>query len=69
VSSNEVGVIVNPTVSEFTKVSFSINLAVFWASGLARVLQLSDVSGDPKKPLAGSGYNESPAMDDLVVGT
>ena len=37
VSSNEVGVIVNPTVSEFPKVSFSINLAVFLASGLARV--------------------------------
>jgi hypothetical protein len=35
VSSNEVGVIVNPTVSEFSKVSFSINLAVFLASGLA----------------------------------
>ena len=36
VSSNEVGVIVNPTVSVFPKVSFSINLAVFLASGPAR---------------------------------
>ncbi len=43
VSSNEVGVIVNPTVSEFPKVFFSINLAVFWASGPARVkLQLDE---------------------------
>ena len=36
-SSNEVGVIVNPTVSEFPKVSFSINPAVFLASGPPRV--------------------------------
>jgi hypothetical protein len=36
-NSNEVGVIVNPTASEFPKVSFSINLAVFLASGPARV--------------------------------
>jgi len=32
-----VGVIENPNVSEVPKASFSINLAVFWASGLARL--------------------------------
>ena len=36
-SSNEVGVIENPTVSEFPKVSFLINLATFLASGPARM--------------------------------
>ena len=35
VRSNEVGVILNPTVPEFPKVSFSINLFVFLASGLS----------------------------------
>jgi len=30
-----VGVIINPTVSEFPKISFSINPAVFLTSGLA----------------------------------
>jgi len=37
VSSNEVGVILNPIVSAIPKVSFSINLAVFLASGPVRV--------------------------------
>jgi len=50
VSSNEVGVIENPTVSEFSKVSFSINLAVFLASGPAHGRDIAIVTQDPGLP-------------------